>query len=287
MKTLLYSLLCLCFLYSCSGAADDVIPGDPSTGGSGGTGSITGESSIKLGLKQNGRNIFEPSVFNIRFEFEGKTSYTGADISEAYDSIIWVVSGHQGLLPVFIGYNSLHQGTSLTWLWSHRFYSPGHYEACLHGYKNNKIVCSDTLQVDVTDNKDFLGWNWNELTDLNRNIGHINALNRHYEFTTKAAISQQGIPSIELYLSNSLGEEEKLFSQKSNTVLYNYITSLYHQPAYDRNSSELADKYNTLFSKKEENVQPCAIWLTCNAKIVLLKKDVKNSEMCWIYAEPE
>lgn len=287
MKILFYSLLCLCFLFSCSGAADDAIPDTPSTGGGGGTGSIISECSIKLGLKQNGSNIFEPSVFNIQFEFEGKTSYTGADISDAYDSIIWVVSGHQGRRPVFIGYNSLHPGTSLTWSWSHCFYSPGHYEACLHGYKNSKIVCSDTLQVDVTDSKDFLGWNWNELTDLNWNIGHINALNRHYEFTTKAAISQQGIPSIELNLCNSLSEEEKLFSQKSDTVLYNYITSLYYQPAYDRSCSELAEKYNTLFSKKEDNVQPCAIWLIRNAKIVLLKKDVKNSERCWIYAEPE
>lgn len=287
MKTLLYFLLCTCFLFSCSGAADDAIPDNSSTGGDGGTESISGECSIKLGLKQNGRNIFDPSEFNIQFEFEGKTSYTGADISESYDSIIWVVSGQQGSRRIFIGYSSQHPGTSLTWSWSHCFYSPGHYEARLHGYKSNKIVCSDTLQVDVTDNKDFLGWNWNELTDLNRNIGHINALNRNYEFTTYAAISQQGIPSIELNLWNSLGEEEKLFSQKSDTVLYNYITSLYRQPVYDRNSSELADKYNILFSKIDENVQPCAIWLTRNAKIVLLKKDVKNNERCWIYAEPE
>lgn len=287
MKKLLYSLVCSFFFLSCSGTAEDIISDNPSTGGEGGMESTTRNCHIKLGVKQNVLNIFESLEFNIRFKFEGKTSYTLVDISEAFDSIIWVVSGQQGCLPVFIGYNSQHPGTSLTWLWSHRFYSPGHYEARLHGYKNNEIVCSDTLQVDVTDNKDFLGWNWNGLTDLNKNIGHINALNKHYELDTYAAISPQGIPSIDLSLCNSLGEDEKQFTQKSDTVLYNYITSLYSRPTYDRNSSELADKYNTLFSNERENVQPCAIWLTRNAKIVLLRKDVKYSERCWIYAEPE
>lgn len=285
MKRLLYSLLCTFFLFSCSGTTEDIIPDNPSTGGEGGTDNTIGNCHIKLGVKQNVRNIFEHSEFNIRFK--GEPSYTLVDISNAYDSIVWVVSGQQGRRSVFIGYNSQHPGTSLTWIWSHRFYSPGHYEARLHGYKDNKIVCSDTLQLDITDNKDFLGWNWNELTHLNQSIGHINALNKHYELSTYAAVSPQGIPSIELSLCNSLCEDEKQFSQKSDTVLYNYITSLYRRPTYDRNSSELAAKYNTLFSNKKENVQPCAIWLTRNAKIVLLRRDVKYSERSWIYAEPE
>lgn len=287
MIRLLYSLVCTFFFLSCSGTVEDIIPDNPSTDGEGGTESTTRNCDIKLGVNQNVLNIFESSEFNIRFKFEGKTSYTLADISEAFDSIDWVVSGQQGRLRVFVGSNSQHPGTSLTSLWSHRFYSPGEYEACLHGYKDNKIVFSDTLQVNVTDNKHFLGWNWNELTDLNENTGHINALNKHYELTTYATVSPQGVPSIELNLWNSLVEDEKQFSQKSDTVLYNYITSLYRRPTYDRNSSELADKYNTLFSNKKENVQPCAIWLTRNAKIVLLRKDVKYSERCWIYAEPE
>lgn len=287
MKKLLYSLVCTFFFLSCSGTAEDIIPDNPPTDGEGGTESTIRNCHIKLGVNQNVLNIFESSEFNIRFKFEGKTSYTLVDISEAFDSIDWVVSGQQGRLRVFVRSNSQHPGTSLTSLWSHRFYSPGHYEACLHGYKDNKIVFSDTLQVNVTDNKHFLGWNWNELTYLNENIGYINALNKHYELTTYATVSPQGVPSIELNLWNSLVEDEKQFSQKSDTVLYNYITSLYRHPTYDRNSSELADKYNALFSNKKENVQPCAIWLTRNAKIVLLRKDVEYSEKFWIYAEPE
>ena len=287
MKKLLYSLVCSFFFLSCSGTAEDIIPDNPSTGGEGGTESTTRNCHIKLGVNQNVLNIFESSEFNIRFKFEGKTSYTLVDISEAFDSIDWVVSGLQGRLRVFVRSNSQHPGTSLTSLWSHRFYSPGHYEACLHGYKDNKIVFSDTLQVNVTDNKHFLGWNWNELTYLNENVAHINALNKHYELATYATVSPQGVPSFELNLWNSSVEDEKQFSQKSDTVLYNYITSLYCRPTYDRNSSELADKYNALFSNKKENVQPCAIWLTRNAKIVLLRKDVEYSEKCWIYAEPE
>ena len=283
----LSSLLLYIFLFvSCSETADKIIsdsPGD--TEHPGNADDIACKYRFKLGVREDTKNIFELLQFYLQNGDNEELHISFSELSAVYDSIFWVVSGQPGRFRLFAWEKDESSSqVSLTMTWSHNFYLPGFYETCLVGYKNNEIVYCDTLSVGVADQKDFLGQNWNEVTGLNSNTGYVNALDKGYELTTYVAI-HAGVPSIELRLWNTFNEEEDVFIQKCDTLLYNYINSLYRQPVYDRNSPELSDRYHELFTYKAENAQPFAIWLTSTTKIVLLKNGGRWKE-CWIYAEP-
>lgn len=267
----LYSLLCICLFISCSKTADenipkDHVPDDPE---------IPSEIdySLRLEVKEDTKNIFEIMEFSLHDD----SPIIISDLGKAYDAIRWEIKGQEGQFRVFDYTNPANW--SITSKWGHCFYSPGTYETCLVCYKNNEIVHSDTLRVQVVDRKDFLMLNWDEVTDWEHSIGYVNILNENYEMSAYARI-RAGIPSVELRFWRE-------FPDGDDMLLYDFMNSLYRAPAYDRNSSELAAKYEELFAYRKNGAQPCTIWLTDKNRIVLLNDEKDQQSKSWIYAEPQ
>lgn len=85
-------------------------------------------------------------------------------------------------------------------------------------------------------------------------------------------------------------EEESIFAEKSQYVLFDFISSLYSKPNYDdKDESLLLVKYNDLFKVKEDDAEPLCIWITPSARIVLLKykKELVSYDQYRVYAEPK
>ena len=100
---------------------------------------------------------------------------------DIYDSITWKVSNLDGSLKIF-----KHTEGSANFIrqWSHSFYSPGKYKAYVSGYKNKEVISSDTVEIEITNTKDFLCYNWK---DIKGSIGHATGYEdvlNDYEFIT-------------------------------------------------------------------------------------------------------
>ena len=239
------------------------------------------EIKIILEAETSSQNIFAPIVFYQSFDF-GKDAPC---LSEVYDSIVWKSSHSPNSFKVFSHSNYARYVETTFFKWAHVYYSPGTYKTYLLGYKNNEIIySSDTISIDITNKKDFLAFNWKDVTDSDFTTGYANNLDGYY-LSTQTHI-HQGVPSVMLYAKNE--KYEKGGSMKSKQILYNYINSFFSLPNYTATSDEsLRKDFSTIFSFQEKNAIPLNIWLTPKAKIVLLRKDFKGLESEYkIYAEP-
>lgn len=285
MKNWFYFLFTALIFSSCSEIDNSVLGKDDKDDkeNGGGSGEVENEIlALNLNVKDDQNNIFDLVEFNIVPE----RTMTIADLEEHYDSLVWRVAELAGSYKVF---EYTNHSTSFKFQWSHNFFLPGEYTTFLLGYKNDEVIYSDTIPVKITEDKDFLGYNWK---DINGSIGHstgyVDVLLEDKEFVTYQDI-HQGIPSVKLSLWSRGRQDEQVFIQESEKILSDYITSLYSSPTYNLTDDTLLEKYNSLFTHKKENAYPQCIWLTSKSKIVLLKCYDKIFTKYFeyeIYAEP-
>lgn len=271
MKNILPILLCILIsVYSCSGNSHDNNDDDTPKP------SITNNDPVSLNfdIRNKAGNIFESIGFNIYFE----KKITMLELRNSYDSIIWEVKG--------LGRRKILNETSFMSGWAHNFFLPGEYENVLYGYKNNKLIySSDVISVKITNNKDFLGYNWTDITGKpGSSVGYQNEFSDTPNFTTYQSINDN-IPSITLFLWYNNEEDERLFVQNSKKILGDYISSLYTEPTYDEGNNEIDSKYEELFKYKEKDAYPLKVWQTPRNNIVLLKYSDWGYDSYKIYAE--
>lgn len=235
---------------------------------------------------ENKGNVFHLFTFHIALNDQNVSSLYQSDLEQRYDSVTWSISSQHGSIKIFeVEKAHGYTGSKLLWQWSHTFYVPGQYETYLHAYKNNEIVHSDTLTVDVVNEKDFLMYNWAEISSAdNTSIGFENVINNNFNLCA-IRTTYERTPGIELFLWQNIDDEDT-FIQYSEHELYNYISSIYKQPTYDRNAIDLIEKYQELFAHQEPDAVPYAIWLTPKNIITLLKKENEEIKRVLVYAEP-
>lgn len=229
------------------------------------------ESIVKLKLYGSDKeiNIFEMTVFSVSPE----RSATLLKIKDSCDSIVWWISDLQGRFNIL-------RSNSFTFQWSHNFFLPGEYETYLLAYKDNKVIYGDTVSINVTNNKDFLGYNWKDIKGpLGHSTGYVDALS-DTEFSTYQSVHND-IPYVRFFVWNDCEES-------SDKILSGHINRLYGTPKYRKEDGELLlQKYKELFNYKKEEAVPETIWITPTSRIVLLKVSYR---MDWceyeIYAEP-
>lgn len=266
MKKFIYGMLIALSISACSDKHEEFIDNGKDT-------DPTKEKIVtaRLEVTNNSANIFEPVNFKLVYETD---SYFGA-FTINVDSIIWEVPG-EGKIKVISDSNMYRY-------WGHHFFRPGNYETYLLSYKNGEVVARDTSRVvSIYNEKDFLGYNWDEVKPQIGALGYGNILHEDNIFAIMQNI-YQGVPAITLFIS------EKSELSNSKEILSNYITSLYKwAPSYESSKDpEFMDKYNGLFNHKIENTEPVKIWLTTTSKIVLLRYDESGQEAYQIYAEPK
>ena len=235
---------------------------------------------LKLTAPAKEINIFEMIEFDVSYEnqFFLETMF---DLRQVYDSVVWKVSEMKRDYKIF-EYNAEagYAQTSFTSHWGHHFFTSGNIKTYLLGYKDNTVVYSDTLTLVVTNKKDFLGYNWKEITEDSKHTeGYVDVLS-DVQFSTFKTI-HDNIPGVRFYLWDNHSDSDKILSE--------YITKTYSAPVYTNKEADLLlKKYHELFHYKKEKAHPQCMWITPTSKIVLLRCTDKDDPWQYqIYAEPK
>jgi hypothetical protein len=245
---------------------------------------IKSQLRVKMNAKEKEGNIFGLMEFNL-FSYS-EEDFTLLDLTEAYDSLVWVCSNtNQRYKILEYSYNS----SRFTWKWSTCFFLPEEYETVLLGYKNSQVITSDTVSVNIVNNKDFLGYNWVDVVSTSTaGTSYHNVFQKKYDFKTRSVVTDDA-PSEYLFL-HSTTEREAIFAPKSRQILFNYANLLYSSPTYSSDEgNSLSEVYNKLFKNKNKSATPEYIWVTSKSKIALLKKydSINGYSNYEIYAEPK
>lgn len=232
---------------------------------------------LELEIEETQKNIFDYAVFSLLLDKYDVIS----SLFDVYDSITWKVSNLEGSLKIF---RQTSGSANFISQWSHSFANPGNYKTYVLGYKNNEVIYSDTVEVKITNTKDFLCYNWKDIKgSIGHSTGYIDVLS-DYDFSTFEDM-HQGVPSVTVFLLEKKKGNKLAFLEKSKKIFIDYINSLYFtHPVYNETDHILLDKYNELFMYKKENTFPICIWITPKSKIVLIKDETYNEYQ--LYAEP-
>lgn len=142
----------------------------------GGDGTVdSGLVKIAYTADRTSENIFGQMNFGVTFaKSGGDGSVSMADVRESYDSIVWKVEETGRSFK-------LMDNVRMTMQWSHCFYLPGSYTTYVVGYKGDReIFRTESVALKVMDNKDFLCWNWNDMTGNEGNTGYKNVLDSDF-----------------------------------------------------------------------------------------------------------
>lgn len=274
MRNLLSILFILQFVSSCSDTDNGTIPEIIDEGDH----TIEKVIPLDLEIEETQKNIFDYTVFSL-FPDQYGVMFSLFDV---YDSITWKASNVDGSLKIF---QYTTRGANFIRQWSHTFTSPGNYKTYVLGYKNNEVIYSDTAEVEITNTKDFLCYNWKDIKgSIGHGVSYVDVLN-DYEFSTFEDM-HQGIPSVTVFLIDKKKNNKPAFLKKSKKIFTDYINSLYStQPVHYETENDLLEKYNDLFIYKPKSTYPICIWITPKSKIALIKEEIHNEYQ--LYAEPQ
>lgn len=231
---------------------------------------------IRLNVHESEKNIFEPMEFNVYSKDDStRSQYSAYADFGAYDSIVWKVSNMNGRFKI-LEYTSNTERETIAW--TQYFFLPGEYETYLVGYKENRVVSSDTVSIKISNNKDFLGFNWADIKKSDYySGGYANFISENYDFETFPGIPQS-VPCMHFVaLADNQDHEKELFD---------FITALYGKPAYTTYDTDtLLKTYQDMFVYHRGKATPINIWITSRSRIVLLKCNGGEVFDYVIYAE--
>lgn len=277
MKEILFCLLSVTFFTACSSGLDDVTKPDE------GLNVKPEEENSKLVISLQAdateRNLLDMTKMSLNLEKGVMVS----DIRKVYDKLEWVVKNKSGETYSY----SLLREDGMTFGWGHCFYAPGIYTTALIGSKDGReVFYSNEVVFTVSSKKDFLRWNWDEVSG-NSTIGqgYVNVLYPDFELTSQV-LNKQGKRGIYVYRFNAKNEDGEAFNKESQDKLYRYITKLYGKPIIDKNNTQLDEVYLKEFSYQFKDSKPLAIWKNESSRMVLLLDRSHELEKVIVFAEP-
>lgn len=275
MRNLIYILFILLLIPSCSDTDSNLLP-DTNNEEENNTNKII---PLKLEIKESEKNIFEDVEFSLLHD----KSFMIFPLLEVYDSIVWKVASIDGSLKLLED-SERSRGSHFIHLWSHRFHNPGKHKTYVLGYKNDEVIYSDTVEIEITNNKDFLCYNWKDIQgSIGHSEGHIDLLN-DYEFITYEDM-YHGVPSVLVMICDKKKDNKPAFLNRSKKIFIDYINSLYStSPTYTETDDNILEEYDYLFIHKIKNSYPVCIWITSKSRIALIKDEFHNEYQ--LYAEP-
>ncbi len=155
-----------------------------------------------LALKKgNRKNVFDRMDFYLTND--GSQSITMGLLSEVCDSIVWTVNGQKGSYRLYERESGEGVVKShLVMEWGHCFIFPGDYETCLTAWKDNKVLYQDILSVTIINDKDFLGFNWKDVTNTSQAwTSYVDVIGSNPDLMTTYRFNA-GVPSVEVAYFN-------------------------------------------------------------------------------------
>ena len=218
-------------------------------------------------------NIFEP----VHFYLEGD-DYMNWSLSQLCDSLVFSVMGEDGSRKVYYdekGHSELIVG------WDYYFYLPQGCLCRIQAYKNNEVIYTDAIEVNLTNDKDFLMYDWDEVADASKlgTVGFNNFIEPQYSIVT-AAYFKETTPSVKVTVENPESLED------ARTWLYEYIKKLYKDPVYSE-SAEVKTKYAELFVSAQEDETPLYIWKDDKSVVALVEQYDELVPVTRVYVRAE
>lgn len=203
---------------------------------------------------------------------------SGKGFQGPLDSLKWIIKDLNQEIIIYTPYSS-----TLTSQWSMAIQFPGQYETYLKGFYQNKVVISDTVFVDVVNNKDFLNYNWSDIQSTTMLTGNENNDFYAFRFHTRAVV-ESNLKSVEVYAFSNTNKPCDEHCTEKKRALYEYIKSLYGVPIDPAKLGKSATElYNAIFHKSralEDEV--FNIWETKTSRIALLKVYKNNNKSYYI-----
>lgn len=218
-------------------------------------------------------NIFEP----VHFYLDGN-DYMQQDLRELCDSLVfdipWLKGTHLSRKIYF------HETGRLQLIsgWDHRFILPMSGLCRIKAYKDGDVVYSDAISVSLTNEKDFLMYNWKEITEsMNNSIGYVNFVDEGHEFLSTHYVEGE-TPIAKVSLSKPT----------DNTLdwLYEYLYKLYKEPLYT-SESFTQEQYKNLFTDIDDRETPLYIWQTASSLIALIHYYDTDEDITQYYIKAE
>ena len=224
-------------------------------------------------LNTHTANIFEP----VHFYLEGD-DYMNWSLSQLCDSLVFSVMGEEGSRRVYYdekGHSELIVG------WDHCFYLPQSCLCRIQAYKNNEVIYTDAIEVNLTNDNDFLMYDWDEVADASKlgTVGFNNFIEPQYSIVT-AAYFKENTPSVKVTVENPESLED------ARTWLYEYMKKLYKDPVYSE-SAEVKTKYAELFVSAQEDETPLYIWKDDKSVVALVEQYDEFVPVTRVYVRAE
>ncbi len=224
-------------------------------------------------LNTHTANIFEP----VHFYLEGD-DYMNWSLSQLCDSLVFSVMGEDGSRKVYYdekGHSELIAG------WDHRFYLPQSCLCRIQAYKGNEVIYTDAIEVNLTSDKDFLMYDWDEVADASKlgTVGFNNFIEPQYSIVT-AAYFKENTPSVKVTVENPDSLED------ARTWLYEWMKKLYKDPIYSE-SAEVKTKYAELFVSAQEDETPLYIWKDDKSVVALVEQYDEFVPVTRVYVRAE
>ena len=218
-------------------------------------------------------NIFEP----VHFYLDGN-NYMQQDLRELCDSLVfdipWLKGTHLSRKIYF------HETGRLQLIsgWDHRFILPMSGLCRIKAYKDGDVVYSDAISISLTNDKDFLMYNWEEITEsMNNSIGYVNFVDEGHEFlSTHYVVGETPIAKVSL----SKPTDDTL------DWLYEYLYKLYKEPLYS-SESFAQEQYKNLFTDIDDRETPLYIWQTASSLIALIHWYDTDEDIIQYYIKAE
>ena len=201
-------------------------------------------------------NIFEP----VHFYLQGN-DYMQSDLRELCDSLVFEIPWQKGThLSRKIYFHEIGKAELISG-WDHRFILPFGGICSIKAYKDGKLVYNDGISVSLSNDKDFLMYNWDEVTEnSNSSVAYINFVDEKHEFVSSHYILD-GTPIVKVSLSKPADDTLEW--------LYEYLYKLYKEPLYGGESG-VQEQYGKLFTDTEKRETPLYIWQTDRSRIALI-----------------
>lgn len=135
---------------------------------------------------------------------DGQYEAFGTQRYQYYDSIVWCSPDFPETFRVYekSRYDSSSQ-EHLVSQWGSYFFNTGFHKTFLRGYKNGRIICSDSVSFELKD-RDFLCFDWSDCKIVPKQEGLHKIycqLDSFFEYKMSSPIEVDGTKSFDIYIS--------------------------------------------------------------------------------------
>lgn len=201
-------------------------------------------------------NIFEPVRINMH-KCEEANSLWWYKSKGICDSLVWSIRGFEDTKVIMEkGHESIYFG--------HLFTHPGELESVLSAYKDGKVVYEDVQNITITNKKDFLMFDWEDVISGTAKGGsYHNAFDDKRWFSSSASC-KDGNPVVFFNWNNWVDDTE----EENRRILREYISCIYGEPTYAE-KIDVDAQWVRLFARRDDRFSPECIWITDTSAIAL------------------